>query len=169
MTKKSIAEASASRILLTSLPLIVTNSCPSASIPQTCYCSVWLQCVVAACCCSVWLQCVVATCCCSVLLQCVVAACCCSVWLQCVVAACCCSAWLQCVAVTCHVFHRYLANELAVNQRLDMGWLQSVGSIKFQVSFAEYRVFHRALVQNKHIISSILLTKATPYQQLPRS
>ena len=45
-----------------------------------------------------------------------------------------------------------------------MGWLRSVGSIKLQVSFAEYRLFYRALLQKRPIILSILLTKATPQQ-----
>jgi len=37
-------------------------------------------------------------------------------------------------------------------------WLRSVGSIKLQVSFAEYRLFYRALLQKRPIILSILLT-----------
>jgi len=45
----------------------------------------------------------------------------------------------------------------------DMGWLRSVGSIKLQVSFAEYRLFYRPLLQKRPIILSILLTEATPY------
>ena len=48
--------------------------------------------------------------------------------------------------------------------RAGMGWLRSVGSIKWQVSFEEYRLFHGALLQKRPIILSILLTKATPYQ-----
>jgi len=44
-----------------------------------------------------------------------------------------------------------------------MGWLRSVGSIKLHVSFAEYGLLYRSLLQKKHIILSILLTKATPY------
>jgi len=44
-----------------------------------------------------------------------------------------------------------------------MGWLRSVGSIKLQVSFAEYRFFYRALLQQRPIILSILLTIASPY------
>ena len=44
-----------------------------------------------------------------------------------------------------------------------MGWLRSVGSIKLQVSFAEYCLFYRALLQKRPIILSILLTEATPY------
>jgi len=33
-----------------------------------------------------------------------------------------------------------------------MGWLQSVGSIKLQVSFAEYCLFYRALLQKRPIV-----------------
>jgi len=44
-----------------------------------------------------------------------------------------------------------------------MGRLQLVGSIKLQVSFAEYRLFYRALLQKRPIILSILRTVATPY------
>ena len=33
-----------------------------------------------------------------------------------------------------------------------MGWLRSVGSIKLWVSFAEYRLFYRALLQKRPII-----------------
>jgi len=44
-----------------------------------------------------------------------------------------------------------------------MGWLRLVGSIKLQVSFAEYRLFYRALLQKRSMILSILLTKATVY------
>jgi len=47
-----------------------------------------------------------------------------------------------------------------------MGWLRWVGSIKWQVSFAEYSLFYRSLLQKRPIILSILLTKATPYQTL---
>jgi len=45
-----------------------------------------------------------------------------------------------------------------------MGWLRLVGSIESQVSFAEYCLCYRALLQKRPIILSILLTKATPYQ-----
>jgi len=44
-----------------------------------------------------------------------------------------------------------------------MGWLRLVGSLKLQVSFAEYSLFYRALLQKRPIILSILLTEATPY------
>jgi len=43
-----------------------------------------------------------------------------------------------------------------------MGWLRSVGSIKLKVSFAEYRLFYRALLQKRPVISCILLTESTP-------
>ena len=45
---------------------------------------------------------------------------------------------------------------------LSMGWLRLVGSIKLQVSFAEYCLFNRALLQKRPIMLSMLLTKATP-------
>jgi len=44
-----------------------------------------------------------------------------------------------------------------------MGWLRLVGSLKLQVSFAEYSLFYRALLQKRPIILRSLLTKATPY------
>ena len=33
-----------------------------------------------------------------------------------------------------------------------MGWLRLVGSLKVQISFAEYRLFYRALLQKKPIV-----------------
>ena len=45
-----------------------------------------------------------------------------------------------------------------------MGWLRIVGSIKLQVSSAEFRLFYRALLQTRLIILLIPLTKATPYE-----
>jgi len=44
-----------------------------------------------------------------------------------------------------------------------MRWLRLVGSIKLQVSFAEYSLFYRALLRKRPVILSILLTVATPY------
>jgi len=44
-----------------------------------------------------------------------------------------------------------------------MGWLRLGGSLKSYVSFAEYRLFHRALLQKRPIILMSLLLKATPY------
>jgi len=43
-----------------------------------------------------------------------------------------------------------------------IGWLRLVGSIKLQVSFAEYGLFYRAPLQKRPVILSILLTEATP-------
>jgi len=44
----------------------------------------------------------------------------------------------------------------------DTGWLRLVGSLKLQVSFAEYPLFYRALLQKRPIISRSLLIVATP-------
>jgi len=44
-----------------------------------------------------------------------------------------------------------------------MGWLRLVGSLKSQVSFAEYPLFYRALLQKRPIILRSLLVIATPY------
>jgi len=44
-----------------------------------------------------------------------------------------------------------------------MGRLQLVGSLKLQVSFAENRLFYRALLQKRPIILRSLLIVATPY------
>jgi len=43
-----------------------------------------------------------------------------------------------------------------------MGWLRLVGSMKLQVSFAEYSLFYRALLQKRPTIVSILLAEVTP-------
>ena len=44
-----------------------------------------------------------------------------------------------------------------------MEWLRLVGSLKLYVSFAEYRLFYRALLQKRPIILRSLLIVATPY------
>jgi len=46
---------------------------------------------------------------------------------------------------------------------VDMGWLRLVGFLISQVSFAEYRLFYRALLQKRPIILRSLLIEATPY------
>jgi len=43
----------------------------------------------------------------------------------------------------------------------NMGWLRLVDSLKLQVSFAEYRLFYRALLQKRPIILRVLLIVAT--------
>ena len=45
----------------------------------------------------------------------------------------------------------------------DMGWLRLVGSLKVQVSFAEFRLLYRALLQKRPIVLRSLLLVATPY------
>jgi len=47
-------------------------------------------------------------------------------------------------------------------QSCDVGWLRWVASIKLQVSFAEYRLFYRDLLQKRPIILSILVSEASP-------
>ena len=44
-----------------------------------------------------------------------------------------------------------------------MGWLRLVGSLKVQVSFTEYSLFYRALLQKRPTILRSLLVVATPY------
>jgi len=79
-----------------------------------------------------------------------------------------CFIWIYSVLYT-EPSHRMGAKEIVppkntnIFLRRAMGWLQLVGSIKLQVSFAEYRLFYRALLQKRPLILSILLTVATPY------
>ena len=44
-----------------------------------------------------------------------------------------------------------------------MGWLRLVGSLILQVSFAEYSLFYRALLQKRPFVLRSLLIVATPY------
>jgi len=44
-----------------------------------------------------------------------------------------------------------------------MGWLQWVGALKLQVSFGEYSLFYRSLLQKRPIILRSLLIEAIPY------
>ena len=76
--------------------------------------------------------------------------------------------WLICVLDQIFFSHVCMSHGTCIqmSQGTCMGWLRSVGSIKLQVSFAEYRLFYRALLQKRPIILSILLTKATPYDQV---
>ena len=48
-----------------------------------------------------------------------------------------------------------------------MGWLRLVGSFQSKVSFAEYSLFYRALLQKRPIIWRSLLIEATPYAFAP--
>ena len=45
-----------------------------------------------------------------------------------------------------------------------MGWLRLVGSLKLQVSFAEYSLFYRARLQKRPIIFRSLLIRSYPIQ-----
>ena len=45
-----------------------------------------------------------------------------------------------------------------------MGWLRLVGSLKSYVSFAEYRLIYRVILQQRLIILRSLLIVGVPYQ-----
>ena len=49
-----------------------------------------------------------------------------------------------------------------------MGWLRLVGSLKLQVSFAEYSLYYRFFLQKRPIILRSLLIVATPYAKKRR-
>jgi len=64
--------------------------------------------------------------------------------------------YATCVNTSWHMWMRHVMYEwvmsLSLSRVFGMGWLRSVGSIKLQVSFAEYRLFYRALLQKRRII-----------------
>jgi len=60
-----------------------------------------------------------------------------------------------------HVAYYGVATTIARDRR-DMGWLLLVGSFKFDVSFSEYSLFYRALLQKRPVILRSLLIVATP-------
>ena len=55
-------------------------------------------------------------------------------------------------------------SDYIMSETRDMGWLQSVGCLKWYVSFAEYRLFYRSLLQKRPVIWRSLLIEATPYE-----
>ena len=61
-----------------------------------------------------------------------------------------------------HVTHVKSLYGVATVSTID-GWLRLVRSIKLQVFFYRMLSLYRALLQKRHMIYSILLTKATPY------
>jgi len=65
------------------------------------------------------------------------------------------------ISPTRYIFSKSQLTTTSATQ-VHMGWLWLAGSIKLHVSFAENRLFYRALLQKKPIILSILLTEATP-------
>jgi len=64
---------------------------------------------------------------------------------------------------SCHTYEWVMA-QLWMSHVTHMGWLRLVGSLKLYVSFAEYCLFYRALLQKRPIILRSLLIEATPYQ-----
>jgi len=86
----------------------------------------------------------------------------------------CCSV-LQCVAVCCSTFAAsVVSSAVSITPSLSfrvyaMGWLRIVGSLKLQVSFAEYSLLQKSpmkrdyILQKRPIILRSLLTVATPY------
>ena len=66
-----------------------------------------------------------------------------------------------CIYIFIHLcIHSYTHKS---DSAIAMEWLRLVSSFKLQVSFAEYSLFHRALVQKRPIILWSLLIVATPY------
>jgi len=68
--------------------------------------------------------------------------------------------WPNRCCIRCWIFHV---------QRVRMGWLWLVGSIKLQVSFAKEPYKRDDILQKRLIILSMLLTVATPYGTLCRA
>jgi len=52
---------------------------------------------------------------------------------------------------SCHTCE-WVMSQIWMSHVIDMGWLRLLGSIKLQVSFAEYCLFFRALLQMKPIV-----------------
>jgi len=102
----------------------------------------------------------------------VLARCCCVVRCYVVQSVAVCCSVLQRVAVCSiarPVARRSLQGVAAISQKflpssnlLTMVWLRLVGSLKLLVSFAEYSLFYRALLQKRPIIFRSLLIIATP-------
>ena len=57
--------------------------------------------------------------------------------------------------------HTYI--HIYMHISMNMGWLRLVSSVKLQISFAEYGLFYRALLQKRRVILRSLLIVATPY------
>jgi len=70
------------------------------------------------------------------------------------------------IAAPYQIYHVQLPNLLRLSYNSCMGWLRVVGSLKFQVSFAEYRLFYRALLQKRPVILRSLLIVVAPYLQV---
>jgi len=72
--------------------------------------------------------------------------------------------WIQKETYTCE--RCLMKRDPYLSKKKTMWWLQLVGSLKLQVSFAEYRLFHRALLHRRPIILRSLLHVATPYMYM---
>ena len=74
------------------------------------------------------------------------------------------------IAIWWGIHHPSILQEAQTNLKRSkyqhMGWLRLVGSLKLQVSFAEYSLFYRALLQKRPIILRSLLIVATPYLRI---
>ena len=69
-----------------------------------------------------------------------------------------------CLIHVCEMTWRvWLDSFMCMTRLIHMGWLQLVGSIKLQVSFAKEPYKRDDILQERHIILSILLSVATPY------
>ena len=71
-------------------------------------------------------------------------------------------AWMSHAIYMTHVIHTYqrvMAHEWM--SHTDMGWLWLVGSFKIYVSFPEYSLFYRALLQKRHMFIGSLQIVAT--------
>ena len=58
----------------------------------------------------------------------------------------------------------YMSYPKPIHRVAGYGAATLVGSLKLQVSFAEYRLFYGALLQQRRIILRSLLIEARPYQ-----
>jgi len=64
---------------------------------------------------------------------------------------------------TCEVTHWHICKWPCGDESAAMEWLRLVRSLQLYVSFAEYGLFYKALVQKRPIIWRSLLLVATPY------
>jgi len=135
-----------------------------------CMCVVCVcMCVVCVCMCVVCLcMCVVCVCMCVLCVYVCVRACICvlviwcgmCVWM-CVLSVCVSTSAL-CVYVCMHM-PLHTTESLILHLMHYMGWLRLGGSLKLLVSFTEYSLFYRALLQKRPLYLRILLIVATPY------
>ena len=61
----------------------------------------------------------------------------------------------------CLYEYRYIHVDMDID--INMGWLRLSGSLELLVSFAEFSLFYRALLQKRPIILGSLLIVANPY------